>query len=88
MRSTRASAAVHRLNERDTEYRYSLGMTARGLFHLLRASGSGVPEKISADLALDDFVAFVNQTGPQKQRRVSKLDAAFEKQLTDKNGKD
>lgn len=81
MRSTKASAAVTRLNARDTAYRYSLGMTASGFFYLLRAAGSGAPEKISGDLTLEEFVEFANKTGPQKQARVSKLDAAFEKQL-------
>jgi hypothetical protein len=86
MRSTKASAAVARLNERDSEHRYSLGMTASGFFYLLRASsGSGPQEKISDDLPLDEFVRFANQTGPQKKVRLSKLDVAFEKQLGNKN---
>ncbi|MDB5793953.1 MAG: hypothetical protein JWR25_332, partial [Noviherbaspirillum sp.] len=72
--------AVARLNERDPDHRYSLGMTASGLFHLLRSSGK-TAEKISADLPLDEFVEFANRTGPQKKVRVSKLDEAFEKQL-------
>jgi hypothetical protein len=84
MRSTRASAAVARLNERDPDHRYSLGMTASGLFHLLRTSGKSA-EKISDDLPLDEFVAFANRTGPQKKVRVSKFDVAFEKQLGNKN---
>lgn len=82
MRSTKASAAVSRLNTRDPDHRYSLGMTASGFFYLLRASGSGAPEKISGDLTLDEFVEFANKTGPQKKVRVSKLDVAFEKQLS------
>lgn len=81
MRSTKASAAVARLNARDTEYRYSLGVTASGFFYLLRACGGGAPEKISGDLTLEEFVAFANQTGPQKTARVGKHDAAFERQL-------
>ncbi|MEN3291696.1 MAG: hypothetical protein V7642_949 [Burkholderiales bacterium] len=85
MRSTKASAAVARLNERDSEHRYSMGMTASGFFYLLRASGGGPQEKISGDLALDEFVQFANQTGPQKKVRISKLDVAFEKQLGNKN---
>lgn len=88
MRSTRASAAVARLNTRDTENRYSLGMTASGFFYLLRASGNGAQEKISGDLALDEFVQFANQTGPQKKVRVSKLDEAFEKQLGSRDRKE
>ncbi|HJV54221.1 MULTISPECIES: hypothetical protein [Oxalobacteraceae] len=84
MRSTKASAAIARLNERDSAYRYSLGINAAGLFYLLRAEPGGKPEKISADLALDEFVQLVNQTGPQKKARISKLDTAFEKQLGDR----
>lgn len=84
MRSTKASAAVARLNARDSENRYSLGMTASGFFYLLRASPGAAPEKISADLSLEEFVQFANHTGPQKKVRVSKLDAAFEKQLGNK----
>ncbi|KIF80575.1 hypothetical protein [Noviherbaspirillum autotrophicum] len=86
MRSTKASAAVTRLNARDTEYRYSLGMTASGFFYLLRAARGGAPEKISADLTLEEFVEFANKTGPQKKAKVSKLDVAFEKQLGSAKG--
>lgn len=81
MRSTKASAAVSRLNLRDTEYRYSMGMTASGFFYLLRAKPGAASEKISPDLGLEEFVAFTNAVGPQPKRKVSKLDAAFEKQL-------
>lgn len=81
MRSTKASAAVTRLNARDTEYRYSLGVTASGFFYLLRASPGGTPEKISGDLTLEEFVAFTNGLGPQKKAKISKHDVAFEKQL-------
>jgi hypothetical protein len=86
MRSTRASAAVARLNARDPDHRYSLGMNASGLFYLLRAVAGAAPEKISGDLALDEFVEFANRTGPQKKAKVSKLDVAFEKQLANRNG--
>lgn len=86
MRSTKASAAVARLNERDSNYRYSLGITASGLFHLLRVAPGSRPEKISDDLPLDEFVERVNQTGPQKKMKVSKHDAAFEKQLGKRDG--
>lgn len=75
-----------RLNARDSEYRYSLGMTGNGLFHLLRASPGAAPERVSSDLPLDEFVQLVNQTGPQKKVKVSKYDAAFEKQLGNRNG--
>jgi hypothetical protein len=85
MRSTKASAAVARLNARDPDNRYSLGMTASGFFYLLRASGTGATEKISADLTLEEFVRVANQTGPQQKVRISKFDAAFEKQLGSRN---
>ncbi|HJV86465.1 MAG TPA: hypothetical protein VJ698_13410 [Noviherbaspirillum sp.] len=81
MRSTKASAAIARLNARDSAYRYSMGINAAGLFYLLRAETGGKPERISQDLALDEFVELVNKTGPQKQAKISKLDKAFEKQL-------
>jgi hypothetical protein len=81
MRSTRASAAIARLNARDGDHSYSMGITGSRLFSLLRAAAEGAPERIGDDLALDEFVRFVNQTGPQQKARVSKLDVAFEKQL-------
>ena len=84
MRSTKASAAVARLNARDTSYRYSMGITGSGLFYLLRTGSGAAGEKISEDMELDSFVEFVNKTGPQKKARVSKYDTAFEKQLTGK----
>lgn len=85
MRSTKASAAVTRLNARDPAFRYSMAMTAAGFFYLLRAEPGKAPEKISSELTLDEFVEFVNRTGPQKKVKVSKLDQAFEKQLTRKS---
>lgn len=88
MRSTKASAAVTRLNARDPAYRYSLGMTASGFFYLLRAAPGAAPERISGDLTLEEFVAFANQTGPQKKVKISKLDAAFERQLGRRDGKE
>ncbi|MEC4723602.1 hypothetical protein RY831_31190 [Noviherbaspirillum sp. CPCC 100848] len=85
MRSTKASAAITRLNARDMDYRYSLGINAAGLFYLLRAAPGAKPEKVSDDMPLDEFVQLVNQTGPQKKVKVSKLDVAFEKQLADRS---
>ncbi len=81
MRSTRASAAIARLNTRDSDYRYSLGINAAGMFHLLRAAPGAAAEKISDDLPLDEFVQLVERTGPQKKAKVSRFDAAFERQL-------
>jgi hypothetical protein len=85
MRSTKASAAIARLNARDSSCRYSLGISASGMFYLLRSSPGATAEKISADLPLDEFVRLVNQTGPQQKAKISKLDAAFEKQLGNRN---
>ena len=88
MRSTKASNAVTRLNARDPGYRYSMGITGSGLFYLLRAlrdAPGAVAERIGGDYELDEFVEFVNKTGPQKKARVSKHDAAFEKQLVNKS---
>ena len=80
-RSTRASTAVERLKERTGNPGYSMARTGDGLFFL--SDSPGAPP-LCAPLELDDFVAFVNKLGPQKERRVSKLDAAFEKQLVKK----
>ena len=87
MRSTKASAAVARLNTRDPAHRYSLGVTSAGFFYLLRAVPGGTPERISEDLTLDEFVVFANKTGPQKKAKVSKLDLEFEKQLGNRDNK-
>jgi len=81
MRSTKAAAAVTRLNKHDPAIRYSMGMTASGFFYLLRAEGDAAPERISPDLTLEEFVAFADKLGPPKKERISKHDAAFEKQL-------
>jgi len=85
MRSTKASAAVARLNERDTSHRYSMVITASGMFHLQRVASGAAPEKIGEDLPLDEFVSFVNGIGPQKKQKISRHDAAFEKQLGKRN---
>lgn len=81
MRTTRASAAIARLNSRDPAHQYSMAMRADGCFTLLRTGADGAPEPLGEALPLDEFVAFVNKTGPQKAVRVSKFDVAFEKQL-------
>ena len=80
-RSTRASAAVDRLKVRSGNPGYSMARTGEGLFFLSEAPGE---PPLCAPLELDEFVAFVNKLGPQTPRRVSKLDVAFEKQLTRK----
>lgn len=80
MRSTRATAAVARLNQRVEDSHYLLVMTGSGQF-LLRQRQDSVDQDISAALSLDDFVRFVDAQGPQKVLRVTRNDAAFAKQL-------
>ena len=80
IRATRATSAIDRLKTRSGNARYSMARTAADLFFL--TDGDGPP--LCEPLALDPFVAFVNGVGPQKPRRVSKLDVAFEKQLIKK----
>lgn len=85
MRSTRATAAVERLKTRSGDAGYSMVRNADGLFYLVRTSDTGSVEKLSDPLEQDAFVEFVNKLGPQKPRRITKMDAAFEKQLNKKN---
>ncbi|MFC3108070.1 hypothetical protein ACFQAT_18900 [Undibacterium arcticum] len=85
-RSTRASAAVERLKARSGNRQYSMVRSGDELFCLVQTSGTEAPIKLSGPLALDDFVKFVDAFGPQKPKRVSKLDLAFEKQLGKKSG--
>lgn len=80
MRSTRATAAVARLNERSEGRHYLMVITGSGQF-LLRERVDGIDQAVSEALSLDDFVRFVNAQGPQKVPRVTKNDAAFAKQL-------
>ena len=81
MRSTRATAAVARLNKRSVCGQYQLVVTGAGLFKLREQGQSG---DASAALELDDFVRFVDALGPQAVRRVTKNDEAFAKQLVKK----
>lgn len=83
MRSTRASAAVARLNERSSGQRYTMALTGEGLFKLREKLENG-DQELCAGLPLDDFVRFVNATGPQKIPRITKSDAAFARQLVKK----
>ena len=80
MRSTRASAAIARLNRRSDGRNYLMAMTGSGLFQL-RERVDGQDKDISEALPLDDFVRFVNAQGPQEIPRITKNDAAFAKQL-------
>ncbi|WP_312550497.1 hypothetical protein [Massilia sp.] len=81
-RSTRASSAVERLKKRTGNTAYSMARTGDGLFYLAELPGA---PPLCAPLELDEFVAFVNGLGPQEVKRISKHDAAFEKQLVRKN---
>ena len=81
MRSTRATAAVARLNRRSDGVVYQMVLTGGGLFKLIEQKAGAVP---SAALTLDDFVRFVDGLGPLPVRRVTKNDAAFAKQLVKK----
>lgn len=83
MRSTRASAAVARLNERSTGHHYTMALTGAGLFKLREKLEAG-DQEVSEALALDEFVRFVNAMGPQETRRITKNDAAFARQLVKK----
>ena len=83
MRSTRATAAVARLNARSEGRRYQMVLTGDGLFKLSEQSGSGNTPLTDA-LPLDDFVRLVDAMGPQKVHRITKNDAAFAKQLVRK----
>ncbi|MFZ2267078.1 MAG: hypothetical protein WAV95_05825 [Azonexus sp.] len=82
-RSTRATAAVARLNERSAGRHYLMVMTGDGLFALRERTAEGLQE-VCAALPLDDFVKAVNGLGPQVVPRVTKNDAAFAKQLVKK----
>jgi hypothetical protein len=82
MRSTRASAAVTRLNARSKE-QYTMARTGDGLFYI-RPRIEGGSERVFDPLPLDDFVRAVDAIGPQSERRMTKNDVAFQKQLAKK----
>lgn len=82
-RSTRATAAVARLNERSEGHRYLMVMTGDGKF-VLRERLDGGDKDVAEALPLDEFVRLVDATGPQKAPRITKNDAAFAKQLVRK----
>ena len=58
---------------------------AGGLFYLVDRSG-GTAEKRCEPLPLDAFVKFVDEFGPKKPRKASKLDLAFEAQIKKSKG--
>ena len=78
MRSTRATAAVARLNARSDGRHYQMVLTGDGLFKLSEPSGN---TPLADALPLDEFVRMVDAMGLQKIRRVTKNDAAFAQQL-------
>jgi hypothetical protein len=83
MRSTRASAAVARLNTRSKE-QYTMARTGDGLFYI-RPRVDARSERVFDPLPLDDFVRVVDAMGPQNERRMTKNDVAFQKQLAKKS---
>lgn len=84
MRSTKATAAVERLKERSGNEHYAMVRTGDESFYLVDNSPEGEPLVLSERLPLDEFVAFVKAFGPQKPRKATKSDLAFEKQLIKK----
>lgn len=82
-RSTRAAAAVARLNRRAEGHLYQMVVTGNGLFKL-REQIAGEARELTGPLDQDAFVQFVDALGPQTPRRVSKYDAAFARQLVKK----
>jgi len=83
-RSTRATAAVDRLNKLSEGRHYLMVMTGDGLFALRERTAAGLQD-VCAALPLDDFVKAVNALGPQVAPRVTKNDAAFARQLVRKS---
>jgi hypothetical protein len=84
MRSTRATAAIARLNGRSEGRHYTMALTGSGLF-ILRERVAGGDSPLSAALALDEFVQLVDSMGPKKDARITKSEAAFMKQLVRKD---
>ncbi len=85
MRSTRATAAIARLNARSEGRHYSMALTGSGLL-ILRERLAGADRPLSAALALDEFVQLVDSMGPKKEVRITRSEAAFMKQLVRKDG--
>jgi len=85
MRSTRATAALARLNARSEGRHYTMALTGNGLF-ILRERLAGGDSPLSAALSLDEFVQLVDSMGPKKEARITKSEAAFMKQLVKKDG--
>jgi hypothetical protein len=85
MRSTRATAAIARLNARSEGHHYSMALTGGGLFILRERLADGDSE-LSTALSLDEFVQLVDSMGPRKEVRITRSEAAFMKQLVRKDG--
>ncbi len=83
MRSTRATAALARLNARSAGHHYTMAVTGSGLF-ILREQVAGDDRALSAAVSLDEFVQLVDSLGPRKEVRITKSEAAFMKQLVRK----
>ncbi|WP_310451896.1 hypothetical protein [Sulfuritalea sp.] len=84
MRSTRATAALARLNLRSEGHHYLMALTGSGQF-ILRERIDGAERPLSDALSLDDFVRLLDSMGPRKIARVTKSEAAFMKQLGKKD---
>ncbi|GAB2920382.1 hypothetical protein GCM10027093_68900 [Paraburkholderia jirisanensis] len=85
MRTTRAIHAVERLKTRSGNTRYAAISLSGGVFYLVDRS-SGADQKLCDPLPLDEFVKFVDDFGPKKPRKASKLDLAFEEQIRKSKG--
>jgi hypothetical protein len=85
MRTTRATQAVERLKTRSGNARYAAISLSGGVFYLVDRS-SGADQKLCEPLPLDAFVRFVDEFGPKKPRKASKLDLAFEEQIRKSKG--
>ncbi len=83
MRSTRATAALARLNARSAGQHYTMAVTGNELF-ILRERVGGEDRPLSAAVSLDEFVQLVDSMGPKKEVRITKSEAAFMKQLVRK----
>ena len=94
MRSTKASAAIDRLKRRSGNAHYSMTLGGGGMFCLMLSndidvSKQGVSQQVMSrrlcePMPIDEFNAFVNAYQAPTPKRVSKLEVAFQKQLTKK----
>ena len=84
MRSTRATAAIVRLNARSDGRHFMMALAGTGLIKLCERI-DGADKELSVALSLDEFVKLVDAIGPQKIQRVTKSEAAFMKQLVKKD---